>query len=63
MAGVFRAIGAGALAVLRKPPGPGDPTFHEQCEKIHTLLKEIAAVRVGYREYQVVRELSKVLVV
>ena len=55
VAGEFRAIDAGALAVVRKPPGPGDPTFHEQCEKIHRLLKEIASVRVGYREYQVVR--------
>ncbi len=61
--GEFKALDAGALAVVRKPPAPGDPDFQRQAEKIRRRLKDIVAVKVGYRDYVVEKTLQKVLIV
>lgn len=51
----FRAMEAGALAALEKPPGPGHPRSAEMAAKLIQTLKTMAEVRV-VRRYRRPRE-------
>jgi two-component system chemotaxis response regulator CheB len=44
-----RALGLGALWVLRKPPGPGQPGFEAASREIVAIVKAMAGVRVTPR--------------
>ncbi len=44
-----RALGLGALWVLRKPPGPGQPGFDAASREIVAIVKAMAGVRVAPR--------------
>src|SRR5262249_41914739 len=45
----FKAIEAGALTVLAKPPGPLSPQFEAQAEALVRTVKELAQVKVVTR--------------
>ena len=47
----FQAIKRGALTLLAKPSGPGNPTYDEQAALITTTVRNMAGVRV-IRHYQ-----------
>jgi two-component system chemotaxis response regulator CheB len=44
--GSLRALRAGALEVVLKPPGPGSPAFDEAARKLVATVKAMAAVKV-----------------
>jgi two-component system, chemotaxis family, protein-glutamate methylesterase/glutaminase len=46
VAASFRVLEAGALDVLKKPPGPGDPTFPSACREIISSIRTYVEVRV-----------------
>src|SRR5262249_14220463 len=43
----MRALQAGALVALRKPPGPASPTFKEAAQKLIATVKAMAPGKVG----------------
>lgn len=45
----FRAMEAGAVAVVEKPPGLGDPTYAALSQKLISMVKAMAEVRVVRR--------------
>ena len=49
VAKTFRTMEAGALAVIEKPPGPGDPAYAAQAQKLVELVKAMSEVRVVRR--------------
>ena len=49
VAQLFKALDAGAVAALEKPPGPGDPAYPAQARKLIDTVKAMAEVRVVRR--------------
>jgi two-component system chemotaxis response regulator CheB len=49
VAKMFRALEAGAVAGLEKPPGPADPRYAEHARKLIDTVKAMAGVRVVRR--------------
>ncbi len=47
----FRALEAGAVAILPKPPGPGSPDFEKSVKKFCSTIKAMSEVRVVRRTH------------